>query len=79
MVDLKLKSETHKEYREHLTKLAAAQREFIKTLEQASKKYPQLTQDIAEVVAINKVQLGETNQRLRGELRRELSISNTQD
>lgn len=79
MVDLKLKSESHKEYREHLTKLAAAQREFIKTLEQVSKKYPQLTQDIAEVVAVNKVQLGETNNRLRGELRRELSISNTQD
>lgn len=75
MATSKLVTETPKDYRAYLTDLASSQRKFIAALEEAAKKHPQLAQDIAYQVAENKLQLKETNERLRGELRRELSVS----
>lgn len=79
MATSKLFSETPKDYRAYLTDLASSQRAFIATLDKVAKEKPQLAQEIAQVVTDNKHQLKETNERLRGELRRELSVSNTQD
>ena len=79
MATSKLLSETPKDYRAYLTNLANSQRQHIAVLERVAKRFPQLTQEVAEVVADNKEQLKETNERLRGELRRELSVFNTQD
>lgn len=75
MATSKLITETSKQYRAYLTELASSQRKFVTALEQAAKKHPQLAQEIAYQVAVNKLQLKETNERLRGELRRELSVS----
>lgn len=79
MVPSKLFHETPKDYRAYLTNLASSQREFIATLEKVAKEKPQLAQEIAQVIADNKQQLKETNERLRGEFHRELSVFNTQD
>lgn len=75
MATSKLVTETPKDYRAYLIDLASSQRKFIAALEEAARKHPQLAQDIAYQVAENKLQLKETNERLRGELRRELSVS----